>query len=473
MFEERFLVFKDKKRLELRVSESSDSSHINQMVSEEDYFTPERLEREDRLRDRFRAERAERSAIALEFYTERDVNLSKRAADLLSVTGVTSAEAEKLLSEENNPYSIWLMNFLAEMPGNGWEIDLEQSKMKRKMLFKSKDGYTRNFKMADRIVQWNKLIYPKLLQMMEMWASGLEYENLDESVQKAVGDTLNYPGVETWIGMVSTGLEANERLELAAMIELLNLSGYDTSFQEEELTRLKAVSSVEGEKGTTPVSEDGNGEVYYGADGEPLSSEEVFRVEKNRRKETQNQLKRLQARTKKFGNALGDVKELEEDLDNFRENGMTDDDLEDFKGQVSDIFDKLQEKSEVVKRWRSLIEEIMVVVEQMSIDGSTQPQIQEYVNPRLAQVISEAKSALESGDDELKEEWSELMRLFENWYQSIMERYDVPRKSDLQGEEGDSQEVGGDSQESSSNSGDIDSGEGVPDTDLPPEGAVN
>lgn len=98
-------------------------------------------------------------------------NLEKRqlALSFLMSTGLEEIEVKSILADNTNPYLIWFLNFVDNMPRNGFEYATNESKyiLAFRMLPKQK-GKREIFyreKYVDFFLNWKRLIYPGLKKL--------------------------------------------------------------------------------------------------------------------------------------------------------------------------------------------------------------------------------------------------------------------------------------------------------------------
>jgi len=168
-----------------------------------------------------------------------DVDVYKKSLDAMEAMGLGREKCREILEDGTNPFSVWLMDFVERMPGNGWEFDLGATKKQKKLMFRRRgEKIAQSMNNADLIFKWKDMIRPGLESLIERWGGKYHYGNYENAVWKIVVDLVNYPGVRTWLGLATFIRSTDESLELRAMIELSRAAGIETDGLEKELAKL-------------------------------------------------------------------------------------------------------------------------------------------------------------------------------------------------------------------------------------------
>jgi|GEM_PF-3123060 hypothetical protein len=435
MFKENFLVFKRGKGPEKRMPVAG-------------VLPPETNPRTEPFNPK--KEKVSSSADVGEFLAENDMNVFKKSVDLMVTAGVSRGESERILADDTNPYSLWYMDFIQSMPANGWDVDMEGTKKERKMKFRKKgETISRYLRNADRLVQWEKIVYPNLVRLVERWGGGLKFDDFRGAMEKVINDYWNYPGVETWLGLSSNlGPGVSNKVQLAAMIELFGAAGLDASGLKAKLNEVKngGVYGSVSKDLLDKIRNSGVGDrikeklkyevkdhyVYYDENDDPITDpEKIAELEEERRISKERSEKMDQARGDVFGEDADGLKEIAKRVPDPIE--MSQEEFESFKSEVLDFMDSTAGKSPVIDRWKDTVKDIFDEAEVLMASGWDKGDVQDHVKESFkeAGLMDEFNEIEDSGDFEVEAEWSMLEGQLEILFDGMATYYGSDPDSDM------------------------------------------
>lgn len=157
-----------------------------------------------------------------EAIVEDNMRVYEDSVDLMMMAGLSRDECEEILFDDTNPYVYWYMDFVSGMKENGLVVDEGRTKKCKKPMFRrEEDKKLTSHKYVDAMLNWKKIIYPNLVNMISDYGEGRSFDDYFGAISRVVVDDMNYRSFNTWIALVQQlGHLVDEDVQLAAMVDL-------------------------------------------------------------------------------------------------------------------------------------------------------------------------------------------------------------------------------------------------------------
>lgn len=406
MFKERYLVFKDGEGLGGRAKDflsrvAKPYVDVAEGVSEK--------------AKKIREDRKKLSGKILD-NLEIDEDISRVAREAIQkVSGLSPEDAQKILDDDTNPYSIWLMDSVQE-GANSFELRADGPQVEH----------------VRRLLGWEK-IYKQLARVIASFNQGerakseCNFETYRDAIFDAVKNGhFSYPMFENWIMLESHGSPGGLDVNFKMMIELEKASGRDSSYLEDWFKDYQLAESKKKdghgeslwdamgseEKNRYEVSNEeidalvkrSNMEVgsYYDGDGNPLPPEEVDRIQEEERRFAEESQALEEARKEFFSEEEAKYDSMVKEVADPK--SMSDGQFKSFKSDVSGVMDKIAEKEPALAELNDRFKkEVIPGVQQMLDDGASREDVDSYIRKwaeasGASGVYENFESAKEDGD---------------------------------------------------------------------------
>ena len=156
---------------------------------------------------------------------DQNKDVFEKALDMISLTGLSTKEAEEIMLDSTNPYIKYLLNFVALMPKMGLAVYEKFTKMTGGVFFKSDGALDWERVFINRALMWKRVLYPKLLKVL-----GKNYNQ--DLVEKAIEN--EFYNMDLLLATLAQGVDPSKKLVADVIRELKGLPSDDEKSASEE-----------------------------------------------------------------------------------------------------------------------------------------------------------------------------------------------------------------------------------------------